>query len=134
MDLAARKAAVHATDPRGEAACGGPVYYLSRQRQHRASHSDFRTDSERFAGQPACTNRARRMGEVPEWESDNLQELEEFYDRLTPGKKEARLMFNELDAALNDPRWELCGVLQIILTTNTGSEREEPSCIDDLGE
>lgn len=52
-----------------------------------------------------------RLGGLPEWDSESLKELEEFYDRLTPGQKEARLLFNELDAALNDPRWEAGGVL-----------------------
>ena len=48
---------------------------------------------------------------MPEWDSESLKELEEFHDRLTSGQKEARLLFNELDAALNDPRWEVGGVL-----------------------
>jgi len=52
-----------------------------------------------------------RLGELPEWDSESLKGLAEFYDRLTPGQREARLLFNELDAALNDPRWEAGEVL-----------------------
>jgi hypothetical protein len=40
------------------------------------------------------------------WDSVSLKELEEFHDRLTPGQREARLLFKELDAALDDPWWE----------------------------
>jgi hypothetical protein len=47
-----------------------------------------------------------KLGGQPSWDSEILQELEEFYGRLSEGQRQGRLMFNELDAALNDPRWE----------------------------
>jgi len=52
-----------------------------------------------------------RLGVVPEWDSETLRKLLEFYRRLTAGQREARLLFKELDAALSDPRWEAGGVL-----------------------
>jgi superfamily II DNA/RNA helicase len=47
-----------------------------------------------------------KLGGRPSWDSEILRELEEFYGRLNEGQRKGRLMFNELDAALNDPRWE----------------------------
>lgn len=52
-----------------------------------------------------------RLGGVPEWDLEELKELEGFYKNLTAGQREARLLFNELDAALNDPRWEAAEAL-----------------------
>jgi superfamily II DNA or RNA helicase len=47
-----------------------------------------------------------KLGGVPVWDSERLKEIEELHNRMTPGQREARLLFKELDAALDDPRWE----------------------------
>lgn len=48
----------------------------------------------------------KRFGDYPEWPSSLCHELAEFADQLTEGQKRARQAFKELDAALQDPRWE----------------------------
>ncbi|MFZ2147693.1 MAG: helicase-related protein [Sedimentisphaerales bacterium] len=47
-----------------------------------------------------------KLGGYPEWSEFLLEELREFLDTLTPNDRNARLLGSQLDAALDDPRWQ----------------------------
>ena len=47
-----------------------------------------------------------KLGGYPEWPADLQEELEAFADGLAENQKKARLLGTELDAALQDPRWQ----------------------------
>lgn len=42
----------------------------------------------------------------PEWHLELRSELERFAESLAEGQRQARLLGSELDAALDDPRWQ----------------------------
>lgn len=46
------------------------------------------------------------LGGYPQWPDSLMEELREFLDELTPNDRNARLLGSQLDAALEDPRWE----------------------------
>lgn len=48
----------------------------------------------------------RQLGDYPVWSNEQLKELYVFAAGLSDNQKRARLLGSELDAALNDPRWE----------------------------
>lgn len=52
----------------------------------------------------------KKLGGYPEWSPSLCQELAAFADRLNEGQKKARQAFKELDAALQDPRWQAAGL------------------------
>jgi hypothetical protein len=52
------------------------------------------------------TEVVEKLGGQPSWNSEILRELGDFFNNLTNGQRKGRLLFSELDAALNDPRWE----------------------------
>jgi len=47
-----------------------------------------------------------QLGGYPAWPESLRLELEEFVNALSDNQRKARLLGNELDAALEDPRWE----------------------------
>lgn len=47
-----------------------------------------------------------RLGGYPNWTSEICRELDLFNSRLSENQRKARLLGKELDAALQDPRWE----------------------------
>ena len=58
----------------------------------------------------ASSNRLKRcivrLGGYPKWPPDLCQELESFVSGLSDNQRKARLLGKEIDAALEDPRWE----------------------------
>lgn len=50
-----------------------------------------------------------KLGGYPEWSDSLCQELEAFVKALSESQRKARLMGNEIDAALEDPRWAVAG-------------------------
>jgi len=48
-----------------------------------------------------------KLGGYPEWRVDLRRELERFAESLTEGQRQARLLGSELDATLDDPRWQV---------------------------
>jgi hypothetical protein len=51
-----------------------------------------------------CFDRLNR--EYPEWPADIVAELERFRREASANQKQGRLIGSEIDAALDDPRWE----------------------------
>jgi hypothetical protein len=51
-----------------------------------------------------CRN---RLGDYPDWPPDLCRELGIFHAGLNEGQRTARLLGSELDAALDDPRWNV---------------------------
>ncbi len=47
-----------------------------------------------------------KLGGYPQWPDSFMEELQIFLDELTPNDRNARLLGSQLDAALEDPRWE----------------------------
>ncbi len=47
-----------------------------------------------------------KLGGYPEWEPELIRELDQFTQSLLEGQRRARLLGKELDAALEDPRWD----------------------------
>jgi len=47
-----------------------------------------------------------KLGDYPEWTESLKEELRGFLDELKPNDRNARLLGSQLDAALEDPRWE----------------------------
>ena len=47
-----------------------------------------------------------RLGSYPEWPDWLQRELDAFYVQLAPNQRQGRLIGRELDAALDDPRWQ----------------------------
>ncbi len=47
-----------------------------------------------------------KLGDYPEWSGDLVRELQLFAREVTANRRKARLLGSELDAALQDPRWE----------------------------
>jgi len=55
----------------------------------------------------------KRLGqEYPEWPHEITAELSNFLSRLGPSQQDARLLGREIDAALNDPRWQAAEALR----------------------
>ena len=48
-----------------------------------------------------------KLGGYPDWDIPTINRLREQIQRIDRGHREARLLGNEIDAALNDPRWEV---------------------------
>ncbi|MCS6801608.1 MAG: hypothetical protein RMM58_10880 [Chloroflexota bacterium] len=46
-----------------------------------------------------------RWGCYPKWPDWLVEEIKEFINTLTPDQRQARLAGNEIQAALDDPRW-----------------------------
>jgi len=46
-----------------------------------------------------------KLGGYPEWSPINCRESKAFVQRLSANQRKARLLGNEIDAALEDPRW-----------------------------
>lgn len=67
--------------------------------------------------QRETTTRARltqayeKLGGYPDWDPDVLRDLAEFTINLSENERKARLLGKELDAALQDPRWQAAGIL-----------------------
>ncbi len=66
-------------------------------------HQQIRRDTASAARLTQCL---KRLGGYPSWPPALCQELDEFADRLTENQRKGRLLGKELDAALQDPRWE----------------------------
>lgn len=49
----------------------------------------------------------KKLGGYPDWDIPTINRLREQIQRIDRGHREARLLGNEIDAALNDPRWEV---------------------------
>jgi hypothetical protein len=47
-----------------------------------------------------------KLGGYPEWSPDLRHDLKEFFDGLHENQRKARCLGRELDAALQDPRWD----------------------------
>ena len=50
-----------------------------------------------------------KLGGAPQWDTELRTELEPFAKALTDNERKGRLLGRELDAALNDPRWQALG-------------------------
>ncbi len=46
-----------------------------------------------------------RLAGLPDWPAELIRELGEFLQQTTPNQRRARLLGSEIDAALEDPRW-----------------------------
>ena len=51
-------------------------------------------------------NSLEKLGGYPEWEPELIREFDHFAQALMEGQRRARLLGKEIDAALEDPRWE----------------------------
>jgi DNA repair ATPase RecN len=47
-----------------------------------------------------------KLSGYPEWSESLKEDLRDFMDQLKPNDRNARLLGSQLDAALEDPRWE----------------------------
>ncbi|MGH9449730.1 MAG: DEAD/DEAH box helicase [Terriglobia bacterium] len=48
----------------------------------------------------------KKLGDYPAWPPEMLRDLESFVGRLNVNQRRARLLGTEIDAALQDPRWD----------------------------
>jgi len=64
------------------------------------------------AGRQRMEKCLERLGGMPEWSPEIRARLAAFASELTPDQIKARQSFTELDAALQDPRWEALQTLE----------------------
>ena len=66
----------------------------------------YRQESRDIASAQRLKQCRERLGGYPELDLVLLRELDGFVQELSAGQRRARLLGKELDAALEDPRWD----------------------------